>query len=124
MRFWSAILGSFLIVREASADPQVVTDFGNTYEIDYDPDTQQIVMKAHVKQNAWLGVGFDTTSMPNANMVVFQGEGENGIVTDRYSTGFHEPEVQAKQDLTVTSTRSADAGYDFVVTRPPSNDNS
>lgn len=102
----------------------MVTDSGNTLNIDYDPILKKIVLKAHVIQNAWLGIGFNATSMvPNVNMVVFQGEGKLGVVTNRFSTGFKMPEVQERQDLAWTTSRSADGGYDFVVHRDATNDN-
>lgn len=57
----------------------------------FDPLTNELVFKAEVPDNSWLGIGFGTT-MTNTDMIAWFVTDGVGEVKDLYSTGYSSPE--------------------------------
>jgi hypothetical protein len=72
----------------------------------YDKVKDLVEFKATVKRGTYFAVGFGT-SMTDCDMVVFQGQGERGVVTDRWSEGYGVPTIDAVQSVTVDTKASA-----------------
>lgn len=77
---------------------EIITPSGTQLEVNYDPGTNQIVIRALLEAQIWFGIGFGTM-MKNTPMIVFQATGATGIVTDRYSYGHDEPTIDPHQNL-------------------------
>lgn len=81
----------------------------------YDPVKELVQFDVTIKANTYFAVGFGT-SMVDCDMVLFQGQGAKGLVTDRWSVGYEAPRLDIVQD--VAWTGSLDAGqYQISATR-------
>lgn len=80
-------LVSFL---QAAGSSAISTPAGSALTISYDDVKDLVDFKATVKANTYFSVGFGK-SMTDCDMVVFQGQGESGLVTDRWSVGYDVP---------------------------------
>ena len=63
---------------------------GPTFDMEYDGSNQSIKITATVPENQWLGIGWGK-GMFNIDMVLFQGAGNDGTVTDLWSTANSTP---------------------------------
>ena len=72
----------------------------SSYTLDtcFDDMTQEIVFKAVLPDNSWLGIGFGTT-MDNTDMIAWTVNNKQGSVKDLYSTGEWEPAEDVTQNL-------------------------
>ena len=60
-------------------------------------ESSKIKITATVPENQWLGIGWGT-GMFNVDMVLFQGAGSDGTVTDLWSTGNSTPTVDSNDE--------------------------
>ena len=79
----------FMILSSANSSG-ISTPAGSALTMSYDHVKDLVQFKATVKKGMYFSVGFGK-SMKDCDMVVFQGQGERGVVTDRWSTGYTVP---------------------------------
>jgi len=93
-KLFSIIFTSILSSARAAA---ISTPAGSALTMSYDHVKDLVEFKATVKANMYFSVGFGTT-MKDCDMVVFQGQGASGLVTDRWSVGYGVPMLDIVQD--------------------------
>ena len=91
------------------------------FELDacYDRDTQELVFKAVVPNNAWFSIGFGE-SMTNTDMIGWFVKDKAGSTVDYWSTSHAAPEEDTTSDLTEDRPAAYDAATDkmtFVTRR-------
>ena len=96
----------------------ISTPAGSALTMSYDPVKDLVLFKATVKAGTYYSVGFGT-SMKDCDMVVFQGQGERGVVTDRWSEGNFTPMLDTVQDYKLDTNASVRKGdtYEIVASR-------
>ena len=59
---------------------------GPTFDLSYDTTKESIMINATVPANQWLGIAWGK-GMNNVDMVLFQGKGGVGEISDLWATG-------------------------------------
>ena len=60
---------------------------GPTFDITYDTAQSKLKFDVSVPENMWFGIAYKE-SMINTDMVVFAGKGDEGTITDLWSTSY------------------------------------
>lgn len=85
----------------------ISTPAGSALTMSYDHVKDLVEFKATVKANMYFSVGFGRT-MKDCDMVVFQGQGASGLVTDRWSVGYGVPMLDIVQDYESSGSLKGD----------------
>ncbi len=85
----------------------------------YDALKGELIFKAQIPNNSWLGIGFGAT-MKNTDMITWSAKNGIGRIYDSYSSGYGKPKEDKVQNVELASNPSFNKSEDrvsFVVRR-------